>query len=152
MSSPGKYLKINLIGPGAYSNNPGMNITKLRSIQHASHSKTANQKRRKMMQSSLDKENQNNTYDDTMGNLAPHSYSRKRVRAKPKGKIYKSSFNLRAHTSAENNYRKLNLKKPKSMISIQKNNETMKFSMTNPQLRNPSIPCKPKFTETHLCR
>lgn len=120
-----------------------MSITKLRKAKHSfnlSQSKTADQKRRKMMKSSLTNYNKNNTYDDSIGSLATNPYSRIHVRAKTKGRIYKSSFNMRTHNSANVEQQKLNLKKLKSMGSIN-NNEKIKLFLSNLQMRNPSIPC-----------
>lgn len=60
-----------------------------------------------------------------------------------KGQLYKSSIHNRAHTSTgELNLRRTNLMKPMSMILIKKNNSSVKYSVANQRLRNPSIPCK----------
>ena len=83
-----------------------------------------------------------NTQTSQSFNSSPYSRQNRR-NSKPKGKLYKSSFKSRAHTSTGDiEHRRITAHKPKSMIMIQRNNESVKYSLTDPKYRNPSIPCK----------
>lgn len=95
--------------------------------------------RRKHLQSeSLDR----SIMHETNNSFQTNPYSRDFAK-KYKGKLYKSSAHNRAHTSVgELNSRRLSMAKPKSMILIKKNNESIKYPVADQRLRNPSIPCK----------
>lgn len=137
-------------GPGAYTSNPNQNITKLRKLkndQYLNYSRTSELKHRSRIGT------ESSYYYTEAYSSRKNAFRNKKIIKRtfkstpspspplptPSPSIAKN--NPSNPTYSEIKLKRSNLKKPKSMAMIRKNNESIKFTLTDPKLRNPSIPC-----------